>query len=311
MGASLGRDGRQPVEAETPGPPDDPGSDSEPEITASVREARQLVLAECKFADTDEVQRLFALGECKPTREFATECLYTTCNTARNLDKPRLVRWLLDQGADPDGYLPDGYRGEYRMYPLMPACRVGELEIARLLLDRGADVNLGQGQRGGTALIDTCRQYNPRGGCQSHALVRLLLQRGADVHLMCSSNRTPLHEACSHWAGCLGDADKKVPLVRMLLEHGAGSDLYKKDCIVPMMGPHHRVPFNRGYYPEGYHNPGKTPLDYAHEQSNHRIKALLRKYLAITIRKYVIGPPAEHPSRRIEHQAPLIASFLI
>ena len=42
-----------------------------------------------------------------------------------------------------------------------------------------------------------------------------------------------------------------------------------------------------------------------------RMKALLRKHFAITIRKYVIGPPAEHPSRRIEHQAPLIASFLI
>ena len=31
----------------------------------------------------------------------------------------------------------------------------------------------------------------------------------------------------------------------------------------------------------------------------------------IVIRKHVIGPPAEHPSRRIEHQAPLIASFLV
>ena len=38
---------------------------------------------------------------------------------------------------------------------------------------------------------------------------------------------------------------------------------------------------------------------------------MLRKHFAITIRKYVIGPSAEHPSRRIEHQAPLIASFLI
>ena len=30
-----------------------------------------------------------------------------------------------------------------------------------------------------------------------------------------------------------------------------------------------------------------------------------------TLAKHVIGPPAEHPSRRIAHQAPLIASFLI
>ena len=78
-----------------------------------------------------------------------------------------------------------------------------------------------------------------------------------------------------------------------------------------MMGPHHRRwPFNRGYYPEGYHNPGKTPLDYAHEQGNHRIKALLES-TSRSPYAHVIGPPAEHPSRRIEHQAPLIASFLI
>ena len=41
------------------------------------------------------------------------------------------------------------------------------------------------------------------------------------------------------------------------------------------------------------------------------IAAFFRKYLTILVRKHVIGPPAEHPSRRIEHQAPLIASFLV
>ena len=53
-----------------------------------------------------------------------------------------------------------------------------------------------------------------------------------------------------------------------------------------------------------------TPLEYA-AMWHPWIAAFLRKYLAILVRKHVIGPPAEHPSRRIEHQAPLIASFLV
>jgi len=54
--------------------------------------------------------------------------------------------------------------------------------------------------------------------------------------------------------------------------------------------------------------PHSTPLERAEDP---QIKKLFRKYLTILVRKHVIGPPAEHPSRRIEHQAPLIASFLV
>ena len=53
-----------------------------------------------------------------------------------------------------------------------------------------------------------------------------------------------------------------------------------------------------------------TPLEYAAKWYPW-IATFFRKYLAILVRKHVIGPPAEHPSRRIEHQAPLIASFLV
>ena len=42
------------------------------------------------------------------------------------------------------------------------------------------------------------------------------------------------------------------------------------------------------------------------------LKALLRKYFTIVIRKCVIGGNAEHPSRnRMKHLAPRMASFLI
>ena len=55
-------------------------------------------------------------------------------------------------------------------------------------------------------------------------------------------------------------------------------------------------------------NEGKTPLDHAQDP---RMKALLRKYFTIVIRKCVIGGNAEHPSRnRMKHLAPRMASFL-
>ncbi len=53
-----------------------------------------------------------------------------------------------------------------------------------------------------------------------------------------------------------------------------------------------------------------TPLDVSAKWYPW-IAAFFRKYLAILVRKHVTGPPAEHPSGRIEHQAPLIASFLV
>ena len=63
---------------------------------------------------------------------------------------------------------------------------------------------------------------------------------------------------------------------------------------------------------------GMTPLDIVWDTQNHpridrnytRMRALLRKHCAIVIRKHVIGPPAEHNGRRIEHLAPHIASFV-
>ena len=97
-----------------------PGSDSEPEITETLADLREAVIEACRWADVDAVQQHFALGECKPTRKFASICLYSTCIHARRsrirdapgrassmADRLRLARWLLDRGADPDGYLDE------------------------------------------------------------------------------------------------------------------------------------------------------------------------------------------------------------
>ena len=56
---------------------------------------------------------------------------------------------------------------------------------------------------------------------------------------------------------------------------------------------------------------GADPNARTQGERTHFFSPLILAVANSHVRKYVIGPPAEHPSRRIEHQAPLIASFLI
>jgi ankyrin repeat protein len=78
------------------------------------------------------------------------------------------VKALLGKGAKPGRPVRDGST------PLMAAAQHGHLEIARTLVDAGADVNAARSEpeRGRTALIDAAW-----GGYTD--IVRLLLEKGA------------------------------------------------------------------------------------------------------------------------------------
>lgn len=277
-------------------------------------EARLQLGSACKKGDLQAVLQLLDGGEIALDQERYDGCLCATADSAH----PRSAGWpsngaysyqgyvdtarmLLDRGANPNCVNP--YMLPYRYAPLVSACMWAHLDLARLLIARGASVNYAPKRSSawddlpgpGPALLEVCSTRSQSSADKCVDLARLLLDHGADVHLTSYRNQTPLHQAChalalhsTAWVG------RKVALARLLLEHGAGSDLYRKD------------------------RDGSTPLTPASghpggpDWAQHpRMKALLRKHFAITIRKYVIGPPAEHPSRRIEHQAPLIASFLI
>src|SRR5579862_7846540 len=66
--------------------------------------------------------------------------------------------------------------------PLMYAAEVGSVDTMRLLIDRGADVNV-QNAFGSTALMWSV---------SDPAKVRLLLDHGADVNIVARSGRTAL-----------------------------------------------------------------------------------------------------------------------
>src|SRR5690606_1730109 len=75
---------------------------------------------------------------------------------------------LLDAGADVDSPNADGQTA------LMVLARTENVAAARLLLERGADVDAVEQRKGQTALMWAAAQSRP-------AMVALLLERGADV----------------------------------------------------------------------------------------------------------------------------------
>lgn len=121
------------------------------------------------------------------------------------------VRRLLAAGADPnrtetvEGRWQDGVQRS----ALGGAARGGHLEVARLLLDRGARVDLTP--RGDASPLMIAARHG-------HAdLVRLLLDTGADPNRVVPGDGTPLIAA-------VRGGDRRV--VRMLLEAGADPDVY-------------------------------------------------------------------------------------
>ncbi len=87
---------------------------------------------------------------------------------------------------------------------LMWASYEGQLDMVRLLLEKGADINF-KGNNGGTALMYACVKGDPE-------IVKLLLENGADVDAKDGSLMTALM-----WASYEGRPD----VLRMLLEKGA------------------------------------------------------------------------------------------
>ena len=82
------------------------------------------------------------------------------------------VRWHLDRGMDPNVSWDDGISGE--LIPLVVATFYGHIDVVRLLLDRGADVD-GTDGSGHTALTVAMSNGNL-------AIAQLLISHGADVN---------------------------------------------------------------------------------------------------------------------------------
>jgi ankyrin repeat protein len=102
---------------------------------------------------------------------------------------------------------------------LMRASLFGHNEMVRLLLDKGADIQIRNKETQSTALMEAV--------AGNHAdVIRLLAQNGADVNEKDVLNRTPLHVACM-W-GFIEVADT-------LIELGAKTDALDMTDQTPLM----------------------------------------------------------------------------
>jgi ankyrin len=120
-------------------------------------------------------------------------------------DGVRVAQLLLDRGADVNTRRKD------HQTPLHVASYIGNVEIVRLLLKHGADLEAAWGDYGEKPLhLVSYSKY----GSQEDGLrvAQLLLERGADANIRRSDHWTPLHLA-SRWG--------KLDIVQLLIHHGA------------------------------------------------------------------------------------------
>ena len=115
-----------------------------------------------------------------------------------------IVRLLLNKGADPN------IKNIWQMSPLMESCKANKEEIAKLLLDRKVEVNC-KDSYGNSAIIYAV-------GKSSIKCVELLLSHGADLNDRIEDEFSYLW---SYSLLMLATYNESIEVVKCLLSHGA------------------------------------------------------------------------------------------
>jgi tetratricopeptide (TPR) repeat protein len=108
---------------------------------------------------------------------------------------------------------PDTVPPGYCCTAFIGASFSGDLELARLLTEKGANVNAQDRERGGTALFNFIIDRNIKA-------VEFLLSKEARLNQLDSQGNTPLHLAVN-----VESADPKLPTTRLLLKRGADPEI--------------------------------------------------------------------------------------
>lgn len=149
-----------------------------------------------------------------------TEVLFNALHAAASSGNEDLINFLLEEGLNIDYPTPDGWT------PLFIAARDGQSEAAKLLIFRGADLNV-QTDRGATALLMAITQEYPSEKARQDLLL-YMLKRGANPNLADGNGFSPLYYAA---------ALKNVSAIELLLEHGAEPDEKTRQEVHARLAP--------------------------------------------------------------------------
>ena len=128
--------------------------------------------------------------------------------------RPEVFTLLVERGANPNVVSKE--TEWYGWTPLFFACSQGNLDLVRLLLDRGADINASEA-RGNNALMQFCKiSFHWTSPANSiRPIAELLIDKGIDITKADRGGQAALGIA-SIW--------KNVKAARVLLAHGAAFD---------------------------------------------------------------------------------------
>ena len=183
------------------------------------------------------------------------------------------IRDLLTRGANPNIHeVNDSFPDVKGDTPLMISSMMkGNFNIVKLLLDKGADPNIGN--YGSTALVYAIQRRNDN-------IVRLLLDRGADPNL----------RAHKKWRTALMVASRKgnIEIVKILLEHGADINISDSSgdtaLIIASENGHTEIVkllLDRGADPETVGWRGWTALTIASNYGFTEIVQLIQDHIAL------------------------------
>ena len=136
------------------------------------------------------------------TTDIGQTALYLACQQ----HKKRIVRFLLEKGANPNIPMSEEFGGET---PLHFVSKMTYRYLVYLLLEYGADPNITntKGESSLWIIVRTCAVFS---NCEE--ILRRFLQNGADIDQRGKYGNTVMHLACGAY---------DVDLVRFLLENGA------------------------------------------------------------------------------------------
>ena len=155
-------------------------------------------------------------GSVNSKNELALPPLGYLFKQKRNIP---MIKLLLHEGADPDGVYP--INGDPILFD---AAMRGDLEVVKLLVDGGADVN----RPSRTPLVHSLIRNT---GKNNFRVLSYMVGEGVNINNADIDGNTPLH------TGVIMDS---LPVVKLLIENGAHGSIKNKGGFTPLLLAFHR-----------------------------------------------------------------------